>query len=68
LFAARLALTSAYLLGGVAKLLNFPAAIAEVGRIRAGCLLPSRYWSNSAAQPSSCLALWFGSVPARWDV
>jgi uncharacterized membrane protein YphA (DoxX/SURF4 family) len=28
-FAARLALTSAYLLGGVTKLLNFPAAIAE---------------------------------------
>jgi uncharacterized membrane protein YphA (DoxX/SURF4 family) len=29
LFAARLALTSAYLLGGLTKLLNFPAAIAE---------------------------------------
>jgi uncharacterized membrane protein YphA (DoxX/SURF4 family) len=29
LFAARLALTSSYLLGGVTKLLNFPAAIAE---------------------------------------
>ena len=29
LFAARLALTSAYLLGGLSKLLNFPAAIAE---------------------------------------
>jgi uncharacterized membrane protein YphA (DoxX/SURF4 family) len=29
LFAARLALTSAYLLGGIAKLLNFSAAIAE---------------------------------------
>jgi uncharacterized membrane protein YphA (DoxX/SURF4 family) len=28
-FAARLALTSAFLLGGVTKLLNFPAAIAE---------------------------------------
>lgn len=29
LFAARLALTGAYLLGGITKLLNFPAAIAE---------------------------------------
>jgi uncharacterized membrane protein YphA (DoxX/SURF4 family) len=29
LFAARLALTSAYLLGGLTKLLNFSAAIAE---------------------------------------
>ena len=29
LYAARLALTSSYLLGGVTKLLNFPAAIAE---------------------------------------
>jgi uncharacterized membrane protein YphA (DoxX/SURF4 family) len=29
LFAARLALTSPYLLGGFTKLLNFPAAIAE---------------------------------------
>jgi uncharacterized membrane protein YphA (DoxX/SURF4 family) len=29
LFATRLALTSAYLLGGLTKLLNFPAAIAE---------------------------------------
>jgi uncharacterized membrane protein YphA (DoxX/SURF4 family) len=29
LFAARLALTSSYLLGGIAKLLNFSAAIAE---------------------------------------
>jgi len=29
LFAARLALTSAYLLGGLTKLVNFPAAIAE---------------------------------------
>jgi uncharacterized membrane protein YphA (DoxX/SURF4 family) len=29
LFAARLALTSSYLLGGVTKLLNFPAAVAE---------------------------------------
>jgi uncharacterized membrane protein YphA (DoxX/SURF4 family) len=29
LFAARLALTSSYLLGGVTKLLNFSAAIAE---------------------------------------
>ena len=29
LFAARLALSSAYLLGGLTKLLNFPAAIAE---------------------------------------
>jgi len=32
LFAARLALTSAYLLGGLTKLLNFPAAIAEQER------------------------------------
>ena len=29
LFAARLALTSSFLLGGLTKLLNFPAAIAE---------------------------------------
>jgi uncharacterized membrane protein YphA (DoxX/SURF4 family) len=33
LFAARLALTSAYLLGGVAKLLNFSAAIAEQEKV-----------------------------------
>jgi uncharacterized membrane protein YphA (DoxX/SURF4 family) len=32
LFAARLALTSAYLLGSLTKLLNFPAAIAEQER------------------------------------
>ena len=32
LFAARLALTSAYLLGGLTKLLNFSAAIAEQER------------------------------------
>jgi uncharacterized membrane protein YphA (DoxX/SURF4 family) len=31
-FFARLALTSAYLLGGVTKLLNFPAAVAEQER------------------------------------
>jgi uncharacterized membrane protein YphA (DoxX/SURF4 family) len=32
LFAARLALTSAYLLGGMTKLLNFSAAVAEQER------------------------------------
>jgi uncharacterized membrane protein YphA (DoxX/SURF4 family) len=31
-FLARLALTSAYLLGGMTKLLNFPAAVAEQER------------------------------------
>jgi uncharacterized membrane protein YphA (DoxX/SURF4 family) len=33
LFAARLALAGAYLLGGVTKLLNFPAAIAEQEKV-----------------------------------
>jgi uncharacterized membrane protein YphA (DoxX/SURF4 family) len=33
LFAARLALTSSYLLGGVTKLLNFSAAIAEQEKV-----------------------------------
>jgi uncharacterized membrane protein YphA (DoxX/SURF4 family) len=42
LFAARLALTSAYLLGGLTKLLNFPAAIAEQERFG---LRPGWLWA-----------------------
>jgi uncharacterized membrane protein YphA (DoxX/SURF4 family) len=42
LFAARLALTSAYLLGGLTKLVNFSAAIAEQEHFG---FRPGRFWA-----------------------
>jgi uncharacterized membrane protein YphA (DoxX/SURF4 family) len=43
LFVARLALTSAYLLGGVTKLFRFPAAVAEQERLG---LRPGWLWAG----------------------
>jgi uncharacterized membrane protein YphA (DoxX/SURF4 family) len=66
LFAARLALTGAYLLGGITKLLNFPAAIAEqedVG-LRPGWLfaaLTILVELGGSALVLSGIAVWLGA-------
>jgi uncharacterized membrane protein YphA (DoxX/SURF4 family) len=66
LFAARLALASAYLLGGITKLLNFPAAIAEqegVG-LRPGWLfavLTILVELGGSALVLSGIAVWLGA-------
>jgi uncharacterized membrane protein YphA (DoxX/SURF4 family) len=66
LFAARLALTSSYLLGGVTKLVNFPAAIAEQEKFG---LHPARLFAaltilvefGGSALVLSGIAVWLGA-------
>ena len=65
-FVARLALTSAFLLGGVMKLLNFPAAVAEQERFG---MNPGWLWASVAilielAGPAMILSgylIWLGA-------
>lgn len=69
--AARLALTSSYLLGGLTKLFNFSAAIAEQERfgLRPGWLCAAlTILIELGALHSSYPAMRFGWAPARWDV
>jgi uncharacterized membrane protein YphA (DoxX/SURF4 family) len=66
LFAARLALTSSYLLGGVTKLLNFSAAIAEPEKfgLRPGWLfaaLTILVELGGSALVLSGIAVWLGA-------
>jgi uncharacterized membrane protein YphA (DoxX/SURF4 family) len=66
LFAARLALTSSYLLGGITKLLNFPAAITEQERfgLRPGWLFAALTISvelGGSALVLSGTAVWLGA-------